>query len=379
MVVEVSTSDSFVEAPGNASLQFPTRCVHNLAIDSLDENYIASCQTSKDPTICVWDRRVGTQFTSPSLGPITPEPGQSGAALEFRDVVDPKATIWSMRFSKTKRGCLGVLSNTGHFKSYDIAKEYLSDEYRSSMDETLGQGSHRNYPEQIYTKHIRDVCSPYNHPSRGCNESERVVSFDFLNMNVANEPSALTLAGNGQVGIATMQPPSPPVQLSSQCVLARGSPHGGSDFQAMYPSSCRGSKISDVVDNIRQRALPSTSTTVPATQKKNGSKGKNSNKDEQAAQPLSSRESRERALSVGTLGGDRLSTEDALTLLSVNRFRCKEGYLFDGKKNKQIVADDPHLQSFWDWMERKLSFLCATGVLAMLTVQVLAPIPIMIR
>lgn len=57
-----------LEGPGNPSLQFPTRCVHNLAIDWLDENYIASCATSNESTVCVWDRRVGTRLTSPSLG-----------------------------------------------------------------------------------------------------------------------------------------------------------------------------------------------------------------------------------------------------------------------------------------------------------------------
>lgn len=322
-----------------------------MAIDWLDENYIASCQTSKDATICIWDRRVGYRYTSPPLGPVSLDQSQSGAALELNNIIDSKATIWSMRFSRTKRGCLGVLSNTGHFKTYDIAKEYISDEYRSSMDETLGPGSLKNYPEQIYTKYVRDLCKPYNHPSRGCNECERVVSFDWLNMSASKGPSSITLAGNGQVAIANVLPPSPPVQLSSQSMLVRGCSDGISDFQVMHPLSGRDSKISEVVESIQQRALSGSAN------QQDGSEGHSSKKNGYVSHPLSSRETRERALSIGTLG-DRLRAEEVLTLMTVNRFRCKEGYLFDGAKNKQIVADDPSLQGFWDWMESRFWYLC---------------------
>ena len=162
---------TIAEGPGNPSLQFPTRCVHNLAIDWLDENYIASCIASNEPTICVWDRRVGPRF-APGVGPTNAlDTGQPDPALEFKNVVAPKSSIWSLRFSRTKRGCLGVLANTGHFKTYDMAKEYTAEEYRSSMDETLGHGSLRSYPEQIYTKYVRDVFSPFDHPTRGYKES----------------------------------------------------------------------------------------------------------------------------------------------------------------------------------------------------------------
>lgn len=321
-----------VEGPGSPSLQFPTRCVHNLAIDPLDENYFASCSSSHDPTICIWDRRVGSRFVPPAVGPTQmPETGQPSSALEFKNVLAPKSSIWSLRFSKTKRGCLGVLSNTGHFKTYDIAKEYLSEEYRMSVDETLGQGSFENYPESIYTKYVRDVCSPFNHPSRGCKEPERIVSFDFLNVGAPDEPSAITLSGNGQINLATLKPPPCPVGLSSQGVLVSGGPYDG-EFKTMNPINAE-SRVSEVVRSIRDRAQP-------------GSNNQAGRKN------LSSRQNREYSLSLGTKGY-RLSAEDALTLLTVNKLRCQEGYLFDETRNKQILADDPYLQDFWDWVKRE--------------------------
>ncbi|CAL5870118.1 uncharacterized protein PFLUO_LOCUS4353 [Penicillium psychrofluorescens] len=332
------------EGPGNPSLQFPTHCVHNLAIDWLDENYIASCATSNESTICVWDRRVGTRLASPSIGTSSgsPETGQATAALQFKNVFTAKSSIWSLRFSKTNRGCLGALASNGHLKTYDIAKDYLSEEFRSSIDDTLGQGSFRNYPEPVYTKYVRDVCSPFDHPSRGCEEKERVVSFDFLNLNISPQPSAVALDGNGQAQILTLRPPCAPVDLSSQGALACGVSSGDSDIRTIHPLSEHISPVSQLVENIKSRVLASPKmyrTDQSSTSRVIGS------------DPIPSRESRERAISLGTLG-TLLTAKEALTLSTLARFRCKEGYLFDEEKNQQILADDPALQDFWDWVER---------------------------
>lgn len=281
---------------------------------------------------------MGLRLTASAASSGTPEAGQSGPALELRNVLDPKASIWSLRFSRTKRGFLGVLSNTGHFKAYHIAKEYVSAENNHSLDNTLGQGSSANYPEQIYTKNVRDIRSPFNHPTRGCPQSERVVSFDFLNMSPSNEPSAITLLGNRKVEIITVQPPCPNVRMSSQSVLVRGRPHGDRDFQILNPRS-GGASISEVVQDVRRRA-------PQAQSEQNGTRQQNK------TTCLSSRESREHALLLGTRG-TVLKAQDALTLMTLNRFRCKEGYLFDCEKNKQIVSDDPALQEFWDWIKRR--------------------------
>ena len=320
--------------------------MHNLAINWLDENYIASCSSSTDATICVWDRRVGSRYTAAAMGPAnTLDAGQAGPSLEFSNVLAPKSSIWSLRFSRDKSGSLSVLSNTGHLKNYDIAKEYLSEEYRSSMDETLGQGSFKNYPEQIYTKYVRDVCSPYNHPSRGCKEPERVVSFDSLNMGTSQKTSAVTLSGNGRVSIMTLQPPAPPVRISAQGVLVHGKTDGDSDFKTVGPASSSNSPISEVVQKIRDRVLP-------GAVEKNGSRNRRSTAGNHSTKPVSSREARERALALGTFG-DFLTAEEALTLLTVNMRRCKEGYLFDTARNKRILTDDPCLQDFWAWIERE--------------------------
>ncbi|RDW57541.1 uncharacterized protein DSM5745_11436 [Aspergillus mulundensis] len=332
------------EGPGLPSLQFPTRCVHNLAIDWLDENYIASGLTSNDSTVCIWDRRVGARLSAGATPGL--ETGQLEPALEFKNVIAPKSAIWSLRFSRTKRGCLGVLSSNGHLKTYNIVKEYVAEEYRSPIDRTLGQNSVTNYPEQIYTKSVRDVFSPYDLPSRGYQASERVVSFDFLNMSSSNEPSILTLSADDQIKVVTVKPPPPPVRLSSQGTLVCGRPGERHDFKSVRPLETEGTNIGQIAKSLRHGALE--------RQDGQDDDGKSRAVRENPEQHLSSREGRERVLSVGTQGSP-LTAQEALTLLTVHRLRCKEGYLFNGMRNKLILADDPSLQDFWEWIERARS------------------------
>ncbi|OOQ86738.1 ubiquitin-protein ligase E3 [Penicillium brasilianum] len=337
------------EGPGNPSLQFQTRCVHNLAIDWLDENYIASCQPIES-TVCVWDRRVGARLVSPSVGSTasSPDSNQSIAALQFKNVFESKSSIWSLRFSKTTRGYLGALSSTGHFKAFEIAKDYQSEEYRASIDETFGQGSFKNYPEPVYTRNVRDVCLPFDHPTRGCEEKDRVVTFDFINLNMSPQPSAIALDGHGQPRIITARPPCAPVSLSSRGMLAFGIASGDSDFRTIHPLSEHISPISGLVENIRARVLSrSKYSSTDGDKKSDESRGVNTD-------PISSREMRERAMSLGTLGV-LLTAKEALTLSTLAQSRCREGYLFNEARNRSIVKDDPALQDLWTWIQRARS------------------------
>lgn len=306
--------------------------------------------------ICIWDRRAGSRITSTPVASLaSTDSGQLSSALDLKDAVDPKGSIWSLRFARTKRGCLGALSSTGHFKAFDIVKDYVSEEHRSSLDQTLGEGSAQNYPEQIYTKSARDIRPPFHHDTRGSPESQRIVSFDFLNISGPHEPSAITLDGEGKVDILNLQPPPSPVSLSSQSWLVRGDHNRDLDFKEVGPALKAGTKLSQNVKDIQDRIL--MDTPLPSAQRARRDSRSNGVSELQAVvkdetTQIGSREIRERSLTAGTWGR-RLSVEEALTLMSVARLRCKEGYLFDGEKNKDIVSDDRCLQGFWDWLTRK--------------------------
>lgn len=48
--------------------------------------------------------------------------------------------------------------------------------------------------------------------------------------------------------------------------------------------------------------------------------------------------------------GAAVSLDELQIIKDVVRRRCEEGYLFDCKKNRLILSDDPWLQDVWDWV-----------------------------
>ncbi|EEQ27985.1 WD repeat-containing protein [Microsporum canis CBS 113480] len=241
------------ESSGSPSLQFITRCVHNIAIDWLDENYIAACFPSNDVAISIWDRRSGFRYPTAAGAPsATADSGPLSTALDLKPDIEPSSAISSLRFSRTERGCLGMLTTTGTFRCYDIAKEYLSDEHKSSLELALGQDSSKHYPEQIYTRKVQDFRpSVLSSSSAAKKDWQRVTSFDFLNKGVVSQPVAITLLANKTVSLFTPPPPSPSIDLSSRSSLSRGGlVHSDSNPSILNPSSDLGINASQINSRI---------------------------------------------------------------------------------------------------------------------------------
>ena len=336
----------FIEGSSNPSLQFSTRCVHNLAIDWLDENYMASCVPTNDPSICVWDRRSGSRYPIAAVSS-TADTSHLSAALEFRRPVHPKASICSLRFSKTRRGCLGMLSSTGDFKAYEIAKEYISEEYRMSLEHTFGQDT-ANSPEPVFTRNVREF-RDHSVLRRQENVNDaRVAAFDFMNFDMSNSPSAITLLADKAVSISQLPPALPcRMGISTQGDLVRGGYAGGDSLVKLTTSRfVRGTRASVIVREVQSRVVRSTSRDKPSEEEDQKQGNGLVSEQDKDGQRLSSRRSRESLLSMGCL----LDLPDALASLTIPRLRCKEGYLLDSKKNQDIVSDDPALQNFWDWV-----------------------------
>lgn len=66
---------------------------------------------------------------------------------------------------------------------------------------------------------------------------------------------------------------------------------------------------------------------------------------------LSSRE-RHAALLLSNQGTQGRPMDDILACVGTPKWRCVEGYLFDCKRNKEIVKNDPWLIEFWDTIQR---------------------------
>jgi WD40 repeat protein len=315
-------------------LQFATRCVHNLAIDWLDENYFASCYPTNDPSICVWDRRMMSRVNTPHMGFQNNENRQPELSLELKNAIQSPGTIWSLRFSKAQRGCLGVLSSTGNLKVYNLGRDF-SETSRVEQHDTPWETSQ---PQDIYLDRTQDVAKQYLDPSAPMEEKSRIVSFDFLTSTTKTKrPKILALDGHGRVKLKLPSPLPTPTTLAPPGFLCKGT----SSIEIL---SSEPTEVGATIDQARRRAQPRNTlrkTFKQSRQTKTAADGKRmSSLDDQAWHA-----------DLGFYETD-VPFSDLLTLLSVQRLRCEAGYLLNPSQNKAIVSDSHWLQSFWAWVER---------------------------
>ena len=303
-------------------LQFATRCVNNLAIDWKDENYFASCYPTNDPSICVWDRRMASGNSVARVGFAGSSPSnnrQSELSLELRDAINSPGSIWSLRFAKSKRGCLGVLSSTGHLKVYEIHKDATVNNAKE-REHDLPDGQSK-LPQDVYLNRSQDIERQYSPSPVSIDEKARVVSFDFMTSDSRYaQPEIITLNGDGEIKTTSMTPLPESVSFASMTFLQKGQMHASpSIFSSEH-----------VADQLR------------APRKTVGSSGL----DEMVPSPGSTHTLQH---GLGPYKRDTI-TPDLLSLLSSARLRCEAGYAFDAARNKSIVSDSPWLQSLWSYI-----------------------------
>ncbi|KAJ9609112.1 hypothetical protein H2200_006883 [Cladophialophora chaetospira] len=318
-------------------LQFATRCVHNLAIDWLDENYFASCYPTNDPAICVWDRRMISRVNTPHMSLQHNENRQPELSLELKSAIQSPGTIWSLRFSKAQRGCLGVLSSTGNLKVYNLGKDF-SETFTSERNGGHEQPWETLQPQDIYLSRTQDIAKQYADPSAPMEEKSRIVSFDFLTTTTrTNQSKILVLDGHGRVKLTS------PRRLPSQSVLSSAGylVVGASGIRQLQKQP---DDIGSALDQARRRAQPRN--TLKKTFKQS-----RQNKTVADSKRMSSLDDQAWHADLGYYEPE-VPLSDTLILLSAQRIRCAAGYLLNASQNKSIVSDSHWLQSMWAWVER---------------------------
>jgi len=360
------------DSPGNPVIQFPTRCVQNLAVDLKDENYFASAVSGKDSTVCVWDRRSSPRFSAATLS--SGHNSAEQAALELKNPISNNGTnasnIWSVRFSKTKRGCLGILSSSGQVKLYELTKEFTHPmELESNIRSDISQA-----PEQLYTTISHDVQYPYYSRYHGYDTSTRVVSFDFVTLGDSFHRHLIVgLRGKDDVRIFELSQRPPTFDLSSRANLGFGevsqgrtqskptngtSSHRAEEIQEAehwnFEEKCpiTQEKIAETLRTLRAK-IEDAQRAFDMTKLGLNEKGDTSRRVKRTSRMMqvASQGAQQKLLSAGP-PGYKLRIAEALTLSAVVRQRCEEGYLFDTGKNIQVIADDRWLQELWLWIGR---------------------------
>lgn len=354
------------ENSGNPSLIFKTDCVFNIAIDPLDENYFACAGHPEDRTIQIWDSRRGTPYSAAMTGSSSDLGAQmEKPVLEYRDVFRPQrgslkkfdgtgvmiSTIWSVRYCKGKSGCLGVLASTGNFKVYETKHGYSS----ATEHKIPEQPDHEvtsNNDHAMLTKRIHQIEHASDDIRHGRPEKERIVAFDFTNLaSKKGTPSVIILRGDHTVNIIELDGAPSSLGVSSLGDLVVTKPHQSN-------SNLRSRTDEDYfLDNVLQMFAPReegniADSTVQVRQNQTDTTSQDSGAKIVAQNiSLSSHELLEKLLGDQTSGA-RLRLEDGLAISTITRRRCLKGYLFNCKRNREIMHEDPRLQRLWSWIDR---------------------------
>ena len=361
------------ENTGNPSLHFQTSCVHNIAIDNLDENYFACAGVPKDTSIQIWDIRHGSPYTAASLGTGSDSSTPAkGPVLEYKEVfsianpstkapIDPTgvmvSTIWSLRYCKGKSGCLGALASNGEFKVFETKHEYSLPITNIEPRPHPSNGVSHNNDRSILTKRIHHVELAWDDKRKGRPEKERVVAFDFTNLaGSKGTPCAIVLRGDHSVGV---------VELNGAATALAVSPFGKI---IVSKSSCSGSsrastpEASFLKSTVRKLEPPNEGQIFNSSITIQGKRGdsdverasdtlEKNGRTAVAEKPRSSRESHEQLLGFDN-SDTKLGIEEALASFPIARRRVVEGYLFNCEKNIEILGDDRWLQRLWVWIDR---------------------------
>ena len=361
------------ENTGSPSLHFQTSCVHNIAIDPLDENYFACAGVPKDTTIQIWDLRHGSPYTAASLGSASDfSSSAERPVLEYKGVfstttastktpIDPTgvmvSTIWSVRYCKGKSGCLGALASNGEFKVFETKHEYSlpmnNIEPRTHPDYGLPSKNERS----ILTKRVHRVERAWDDKRKGRPEKERIVAFDFTNLaGSKGTPCAIVLRGDHSVGVVELNGAASALAVSPLGKIVVSKNNSSNSPSASTPEV---RFLRNTIRKLEPRKEGPIFNSSITTRDKHGS----SNVDEAtdsvdadgraaaARKPQSSRESHEQLHEIHA-PDNKLGIEEALAFFSIARRRGVEGYLFDCQKNIEILRDDRWLRRLWVWIGR---------------------------
>jgi hypothetical protein len=341
----------FTDSSTAGIAQFQTRQVHNISIDPLDENYFLSAGTAGDPTVTVWDTRFVKQRVASN------DTASGGAVLEFKPVVDnsQSASIWSLRYSGTKRGTFGVLANTGEFKIIELAQ------HSHQPLETADTPFARAWASPYYTKATHHLRYPSHDKQHRHDEKERVMAYDFMTTgNPLGGQCALALHSNREVEVLRVPPTPPRLNVSAleeiykdrTCIARPTSPHGTvAEDLIQVQNSALGEKY-----DIEHEHKTNLSASIDRLSLGNS----------QRSLPLLSAEHPSHHMHEDLLDlaypEFKIPLSDYLAVLQAPKRRVQEGYSLDCARNKAIVHNDPWLVDVWTLIDRMDAHAAGDGM-----------------
>ena len=280
----------------------------------------------------------------------------TGSVLEFCPAVENKlpSTVWSLRYSSSRRGCFSILSSTGEIKVVELAQNIPRTDSGGGI--TARESTPRS--SEFYTRKSHNLRHPWQ-PEHGPEDTTRTISTDFVGNKSAVKPCLLALRLDHEVEVLSLPEPPPCIIFtpfdevaicgSRRFDILRSSPKSQSASEALrqiqlssilgekYPQSPINSETDADNNQISKVDLEAAFRSLSV--------------NDMGAPLQASRKLHEALLTIRpTL--TRSNYNAFLRLLDIQRQRCQEGYLFNCRKNKYIVGNDPWLVDLWDLVER---------------------------
>ncbi|KAK6432458.1 hypothetical protein LTR95_011370 [Oleoguttula sp. CCFEE 5521] len=274
------------------SLHASTKNVNNIAIDPCDENYFASSGPSDEPSISVWDRRRmsnGTEASNP------------GAVLEYISVLDSrlKATISSLSYSGVQRGRLATSSSLGELNVIDMIMSSETHVQRSQYAPVNPYGGVA-WTSNDYIFETKVIDSPDHGIGSAKHGVRRVIAFDWMTGEAhAVDQGIIVLRADRSLEVVRARRTKP-----IACVTARQE-LSVAEHDVQYLRS---------VTPLQGDAHDASPTDISAP--------------------------------------SEADVAQVLVPSRVQRDRCRRGYLFDFRRNAEIIRGDWHLQRVWEIIER---------------------------
>ncbi|EME50147.1 hypothetical protein DOTSEDRAFT_68868 [Dothistroma septosporum NZE10] len=299
--------------------QVSTRNVNNIAIDPLDENYFASAGSSDDPSVSVWDKRWINQTTVAG--------SNSGAVFDFRPAVDNSArtSVWSLRYSGQRRGRLAICSSRGELKIVDMVE---GNDALLNNNDYLSQNTYGGLPWSCnrYVSHSREISKAVDVLEDNDRGDDRLIAFDWIvDHETLAEQHVLALRSSRRIDVIRVPSIVPAAALTARGDLAL-------TFQDIN------------IAEVTTRAKPA---------KRSGPY-----EHQRSAEDFGPHEYNGEAVDdEGDIpkiecvpGSSQLDT--VLATSSIQRERCRRGYLFDCNKNIDIVSGNWQLERLWEIVGR---------------------------
>ena len=253
----------------------------------------------------------------------------TGAVFEFRPAVNnsEKTTVWSLRYSGQRRGRLALCSSAGELKVIDMVEGSSSLHQRPNH---MTYDGHATWSDNHYVSETSVLERLYHDPHRGRDSKTRIVAYDWMSHTSSQAQPMIAFRQNRELEFLKV-----PISKPIASITPR------QDFSLLFDdlSIAEPSSFSEQAHQNIKAPYEQISGTSPEDFGPFDYEGEEITPDGDAEASL-------------VCDRDSLKLGRLLASGTVQRERCRRGYLFDCRKNMEIVAGNWQLERLWEIIGR---------------------------